>query len=245
MNIQTEAIVIRSTKYSESDLILNLFTRKLGKIGVYAKNARRIKSHLLSSTQIFSYSNMTISTFDGRYKLLNAELIDNNFLLSASFEKMNLAYYFIQFVDRVTMEGQTNIRLFELLKNSLANLKEYSNILLQKIIFDIQIISVLGLFPILDSCIECQKKENLGNLFSVDYGGRICKECFEPENKNIVKLDSTTFRFLEFILKNKFEKIMLAKVDESILKETNYVLDLFIDFHFNDLNLSTRDLLIY
>ena len=51
MIIQTEAIVIRSTKYSDSDCILTLFTRKMGKLGVYSKNARLMKSPLMSGSQ--------------------------------------------------------------------------------------------------------------------------------------------------------------------------------------------------
>ena len=77
MIIQTEAIVIRSTKYSDSDCILTLFTRKMGKLGVYSKNARLMKSPLMSGSQIFAYSNVTINTRDGKYRLSNADLISN------------------------------------------------------------------------------------------------------------------------------------------------------------------------
>ena len=125
MQIKTEAIVLRTIKYSEADLIVNIFSRKLGKIGVYAKNARNIKSPLLSSTQIFSYSTMDISTFDGKYKLTNANLINNYFSISSSYEKTYLGYYFLQFIDKISNESQTNIKIFELLKNSLENLKEF------------------------------------------------------------------------------------------------------------------------
>lgn len=245
MQLKTEAIVLRGTKYSESDLIINVFSRKLGKIGVYAKNARRLKSPLLSSTQIFSYSMMNISTFDGKYKLVNAELINNYYDISSSYEKTFLAYYFVQFVDRISHEGQTNIKIFELLKNSLENLKGCSNILLQKVIFDTKLIFINGLFPELNSCVECGKAENLGNTFSIANGGRVCMNCNKSLISNFMKLDSTTFRFLDFVLRNSYKTILEANVDASILNELNKLLDDYIDFHFDNLNLSTRQMLVF
>ncbi len=41
MYIETEGIVLRSVKYKDSDAILTLFTKKMGKLTVYAKNVRK------------------------------------------------------------------------------------------------------------------------------------------------------------------------------------------------------------
>jgi DNA repair protein RecO (recombination protein O) len=60
MFINTDGIVLKSIKYEESDSIVVIFTRKLGKISVLAKGARRSKSTFLSGTQVFSYSNFYI-----------------------------------------------------------------------------------------------------------------------------------------------------------------------------------------
>ncbi|MDO7202942.1 DNA repair protein RecO [Paraclostridium bifermentans] len=53
--VNTQGIVLRSARYKENDLILTIFTRKLGKISAIAKGAKRNKSSLLSSSQVFSY----------------------------------------------------------------------------------------------------------------------------------------------------------------------------------------------
>ena len=52
--VNTQGIVLRAVKYKENDLILTIFTRKLGKISAIAKGARRTKSALLSSCQVFA-----------------------------------------------------------------------------------------------------------------------------------------------------------------------------------------------
>ncbi|MDO4710977.1 MAG: DNA repair protein RecO [Peptostreptococcaceae bacterium] len=243
MQIQTEGIVLRATKYSESDLILNVFTKKIGKIGVYAKNARRLKSPLMSSVQIFSHSNMILSTFDGKYRLKNADLIDNNFRISSSYEKTYLGYYFLQFAEKVAMEGQTNIRLFELLRSMLEVLKQSDKLLLQKIIFDLKMIRIFGYKPIIEQCVMCSKRENNGNFFSVEEGGRICADCLREE-MYLFRLDSTSFRLMGYIFDNDIQKVLDSKISYMILKEIDRMMDRYIDYHFDNIDLSTRKMLI-
>lgn len=245
MQIQTEAIVLRATQYSESDVILNVFSKKFGKIGAYAKHARRMKSPLMSASQLFSISNMTLSTFDGRYRLMQAELIDNNFALSSSYERTYLGYYFLQFVEKVSLEEQTNLRLYEHLKTSLRCLKTEKNFLLQKIIFDLKIADIFGYKPIISQCVLCKKQEHIGNYFEISEGGRICKDCFSINQHKHYKLDSTSFRFMEYILKNEHQTILQAKVSGYILKEINTLLDHYIDYHFDMLDLHTRKMLVF
>lgn len=244
MQIQTEAIVLRSTKFSESDLILNLYTKKFGKIGVFAKNAKRLKSPLMSSGQLFAYANMMLSTYDGKYKLLSSDLIDNNYGISSSIEKTYLGYYFLQFVEKATIEESTNIRLFQLLKDSLFNLKINENLILQKIIFDIKIVEIFGYKPNVGSCVSCLSTIELGNYFNISDGGRVCSNCAPKETEELIRLDSTSFRLIQFIQNNKYEKIKEIIVNQSILIEINQLMDRYIDYHFDNLEISTRKMLL-
>lgn len=246
MQLQTEGIVLRSTKYSESDVILNIYTQKYGKLGAYAKNARRLKSPLMSSSQPFAYSNMFISTTDGRFKLTKAELIDNNYKISADYERINLGYYFLQFVEKIGAEKEANIKLFTLLKNALKELQTNDNYLLQKIVFDMKISESYGYKPNMRSCIHCGKKDSLSNMVDFSEGGRVCVECTsKTAGKYSLKLDSTSFRFMEYIQTNTFASVMDAEVNKLILMEVNKFMDRFIDYHFEGLELSTRKLLYF
>ena len=47
--LNTQGIVLKAVRYKENDVILTLFTRKLGKVSAIAKGAKRNKSSLLSS----------------------------------------------------------------------------------------------------------------------------------------------------------------------------------------------------
>ena len=49
--LNTQGIVLKSVTYKENDLILTIYTRKLGKISAIARGAKKSKSSLLSSSQ--------------------------------------------------------------------------------------------------------------------------------------------------------------------------------------------------
>lgn len=243
MIIQTEAVVIRSTKYSDSDCILTLFTRKLGKVAAYSKNSRRLKSPLMGSSQIFSYSNVSLTTRDGRYRLSNADLINNYYKLSSDVQKTYLGYYMLELVEKLSFEGHTNIRMFELLTSSLEELQFNDNYLLQKIIFEMKILEYNGIKPSVIACIGCGTKDSLGNYFSSQEGGRICSSC-KDQFKNKKLYDSTTFRLMEHIQRNPMKKVLEAQIASQILEELSRLLDEYIRYHFSEINLKTREFLI-
>ena len=246
MQIETEAIVLRTTKYAESDLILNVFTQKFGKIGIYAKNARRLKSPLMSSSQIFAYSNMMIRGYNGKYNLSKAELIDNNYRISDDMDSLYLGYYYLQFVEKAGLEEETNIKLFNLLKSSLLSLQENSNYILQKIYFDMKIIEIFGYKPIIDRCTFCGKNIQIGNYMIISSGGRVCNSCMVgEESNNSLKLDTTSYLLMDFIQKGNLDKLLASKVSPIILKEVNKFLDQFIDYYFDNIGLTTRNFLNY
>ncbi|WP_028828411.1 DNA repair protein RecO [Proteocatella sphenisci] len=243
MIIQTEAIVIRSTKYSDSDCILTLFTRKMGKLGVYSKNARLLKSPLMSGSQIFAYSNVTINTRDGKYRLSNADLISNFYKLSSKMEKTYLGYYMIELVEKLSMEGQSNIRLFQLLADSLGELQNNDNIILMKTIFELKILDYTGYRPNASRCIVCGNNQNLGNYFAPGEGGRVCTKCLNQVRLKYM-YDTTTFRLIEYIQSNHISKILEAKINDQIIQELSIMLDYYIKYHLSEVKIKTREYLI-
>ena len=73
--INTQGIVLKSVPYKENDLILTVFSRKLGKIAVIARGAKKSKRSLLTSSQIFSYSNFTLKKEGHMYRVTQSEII--------------------------------------------------------------------------------------------------------------------------------------------------------------------------
>jgi len=80
--LNTQGIVLKAVRYEENDVILTLFTRKLGKVAALAKGAKRNKSSLLSSSQLFSYSNYTLKKQGGMYRVSQSDIIKSFYDIS-------------------------------------------------------------------------------------------------------------------------------------------------------------------
>ena len=117
--INTQGIVLKSVPYKENDLILTIFSRKLGKVSVIARGAKKSKSSLLSSSQIFAYSNFTLKREGNMYRVTQSEIIKSFYNLSYDFEAFSYATYILKLIDSFMIENQPNNRLFILLAQSL------------------------------------------------------------------------------------------------------------------------------
>ncbi|MFM7928683.1 MAG: DNA repair protein RecO, partial [Pirellula sp.] len=55
---KTDAIVLKTVEWSETSLVVTLFTRDFGKISAIAKGARRLKSPFESALDLLSLSSV-------------------------------------------------------------------------------------------------------------------------------------------------------------------------------------------
>ena len=108
--VNTQGIVLRAVKYKENDLILTIFTRKLGKISAIAKGARRTKSALLSSCQVFAYSTFTLKKQGNMYRVTQTEIIKSFYEISYDLDIFSYATYIIQLIDYNVEDEVTNNR---------------------------------------------------------------------------------------------------------------------------------------
>ena len=53
-------IVLKETPIGDYDKIMTVLTAEHGRLSVFARGAKRLKSPLFTATQVFSYSEMTL-----------------------------------------------------------------------------------------------------------------------------------------------------------------------------------------
>ena len=67
MLIESEAYVLRTTKYSERDLIVDFFVREHGKISVIARSAKTSKRRFPGGLELFSRMKVRIKSVANPY----------------------------------------------------------------------------------------------------------------------------------------------------------------------------------
>ncbi len=241
--INTQGIVLKAVRYEENDIILTLFTRKLGKVSALAKGAKRNKSSLLSSSQLFSYSNYNLKKQGGMYRVNQSDIIKSFYDISYDIEAFSYATYITKLVENSTLENQTNNRLFILLAQTLHLLTQKDTD--KKFItraFELKFLDYIGFKPIVNRCSSCSSKDLKNPVFNVYEGGVICGLCSEHLQNNL-KIDVTTTKLMEYILSNDILQCSKAKVSKYIVYELGKILKPYLHEYVDNVNLKSLYLL--
>ena len=241
--LNTQGIVLKAVRYEENDVILTLFTRKLGKVAALAKGAKRNKSSLLSSSQLFSYSNYTLKKQGGMYRVSQSDIIKSFYDISYDIESFSYATYVTKLVEGSTLENQTNNRLFILLAQTLY-LYTQKNIDKKFIThaFELKFLDYIGFRPVVNKCCGCGTQNLINPTFDVYEGGVLCNICSENSENNL-KLDITTLKLMEYILSNDILQCSKAKVSKYITYELEKVLRKYLNVYVDNVNLKSLSLL--
>lgn len=224
MFVETKGVVLRQTKYSESDKILTIFTKTRGKIQAIAKGARRPKSPLMGSTEVFCYSDFLLYNGKGLYNINQGEIIDSFYSLREDIYKLSYATFILELVDSSVLEEETNDILFELLIKTLKILSEMSTVEEYKkllLAFQIKYISFVGFRPQLMACVNCGS-EALDNVrFDILEGGVVCNKCFNV-NSGQINISINIIHLMKVLLYTKLEEledVSLSKSEEKTIEE--------------------------
>ncbi len=197
--LKTEGIVTKTTKYSESSLIVTIITKDFGRISAIANNVRHSKSHMLAGLQLFAYSEIVVHesrSKTGLYKLNEMSVIEGFADIRTSLEKLAFASYFAEAANAAIAEDEPETEILSLLLNSLFALDRglcpADKI---KMVFQWRLSAIAGYEPQLDKC-SCGKTD--GNLY-LDFGeGRLVCETHK-RGGNCGKLSEGMRKIIEFI----------------------------------------------
>ncbi|WP_353894361.1 DNA repair protein RecO [Proteinivorax hydrogeniformans] len=229
MLVNTKALVLKSIPFKESDLIVTLFTQKFGKINVLVKGAKKMKSKLSYSVQMFTFGDYLLYKKNNNLPILRQGDVDLTFK-NHSFDLgvLSAAYYICEFVNFFMLENEHNQKLFRLTEKTMRMLtthKEKSKTILAT--FKIKAMALMGYSPYLTGCVLCGEK-NENYIFSVPQGGLVCESCLPYKNKFISKRHRL---LMLFVLRTTFEEILNTEVKDSEVKYLNKVLNKYIQFY--------------
>jgi len=143
----SEGIVIAKKSYGEADKILSIYSKDHGRIALIAKGVRRPKSRKRGHLETFNLIRFQAIKGRGLDIMTEAEIIDNYKPIRLNLKRISLGYYLMEVVGRITHENESNIELFDLIKNTLSKLEKTN--LLKKLRMDFleEILILLGYWP--------------------------------------------------------------------------------------------------
>jgi DNA repair protein RecO (recombination protein O) len=178
---KASAIVIRVVDFSESSLVVTLFTREFGKIGALAKGAKRLKSPFESALDLLALCRIVFlhKTSDALDLLTEAKLLRRFRPFGRDLLNLYAGYYVAELLGELTDENDPHPELFDLADETLAALAVGESAVRRVIRFELGMLRILGHIPALETCAECGAAVSTSGriAFGLLDGGVLCKLC--------------------------------------------------------------------
>lgn len=180
---QTDGIVLKSVDFSETSLILSIYTRNFGKINAIAKGGRRLKSPFETSLDVLAHVRLGVlrKKNDSLDILTESKLIQRFCPHSHNLAGLYAGYILVDLIQELTENGDPNPLLFSWIKATLDDFAIGSFVQRTLIRFEWRMLDLLGMKPVLNHCVECERP--LPNTpqhrvsFSPLNGGILCSRC--------------------------------------------------------------------
>lgn len=245
MYVSTPALILKTQKYKEYDEIITAFTKKFGKLNLFAHSSKRMKSRLLAGTQVFSYVNMEIDLRQNGSRLYTSVPIKSNYEFSQNLHKYYLVAYICEILDRTQAENQTELKFFDKVIRVLDIIREKEcDLRLLRLIFEIHLTDSLGIRPDLDRCEICgQSSTDMMHNVNMTSGSVVCDNCTAKVQAKLFRLDKNLIRFMKYVYNKSIEVSVNAKISPilvDMLEEFNMN---YIHTFYGELKLNSFDIL--
>ncbi len=186
-------VILRETPIGEADKMMTVLTAKYGRISVFARGAKRLKSPLFTASQLFCYSELTIAknNSNGTYNLRGADLVESFYHIRDTLEGAALASYIADVAADVATENTDETALYRLVLNSFHAIATAKKPLAQiKGVFEMRVAAEAGFLPNLVACEECGESNLETYYFDIASGIFRCEACFREASKRMELLAS-------------------------------------------------------
>jgi len=233
MLINTDAFVLKSQKYRESDSLLILYSRQYGKMSAVAKGSRKPKSKMLAGVQPFTHAEYVLYKGKSMYTVNQVEVKHSFYALREEYERLAYASYAVELILSEATEGEGNASVFSLLGNTLTLMCREGTILTSLIrAFELKLMANAGYQPNFSFCSSCGKDDRREPLyFSHSQGGIICHKCYHngidsiPVSTNLMKL-------AQVYLVSDLRSVAKITVAASLNKQLQGLMEGYIRHHF-------------
>ncbi len=215
---QNLAVVLQVRDHGESDKIVTLYTRGLGKLASIAKGAKRSKKRFVNKLEPFSLLNVQLATSrsSSLMRLDEAELLAPYPALRQEYPQYLAATLLCELVLHWTREHDSDAELFDLLTWALSGLASGGEGRRTIAFFHIKLLEILGYRPSFDGCLDCGmlSAQKAPYRFSPLRNGLVCNSCEPAFSANSLPISMQTVQLLrkaQDLAQDKLERLRFSK----------------------------------
>ena len=239
--LSSEAILLRSVDYGESDRIVHLLTSDSGRLTAIAKGARRSQKRFPGTLDVFNHLSIR-----GRARprasmafLEQARLISPFLGLRADAARYAMASFLVEMLDRLSPEGIKGPEaehLFVYATESLGLLETIRPNATLRLLLELRAFDALGLRPEFGRCVRCGRvpSERVAHAHRVHFhiadGGLVCSAC-GLSLEGLIPVELGTLRILEAGLECPIDALSKVELPARSLAEAASLVFRFQRFH--------------
>lgn len=203
----SEALLLRKIPYRDSDFIVSLFTKDLGKISGIARNAKNSMKRFGARLEPFVQFRVNFKETGREFKLIqDTETVQVFPQFIEDIELFSLGNLVLESADALIPKESPNEEFFELLIETLTKLNSKESPLPIVLQFQLQALSISGYEPNLHTCAKCEETIEEDSYFSINGGGVVCFNCAGDKKNGLIF--SRDFIFDQDAMESNLEKVL-------------------------------------
>lgn len=218
-----EGVILKKTPYKENDVILHVYTKDFGKIGIHARGVRKLTSKNARACQEMMISEMTIHLKKGISSLMKATPIHYLRHIKENLESEIIGNYILEYFYRYIDENVPSLKEYQILVNGLQALDQGYPPLLVYLLFNVFILEHNGVNLNVDGCVVCGSTKVVS--ISLEDGGFLCQDHLHHHHTYSIEV----LKAFRHIHKISIDKIDSLHINEDTIKELIPIMDYFIE----------------
>ncbi|MDE6952928.1 MAG: DNA repair protein RecO [Erysipelotrichales bacterium] len=228
-----EGVILKRTPYKENDMILHIYTKEYGKIGVQARGVRKITSKNARACQEMMISELSISLKKGLSSLIKASPVHYLRHIKESIDSEIIGNYILEYYYRYIEENQPMEYEYQILIDALNALDQGYQPLLVYLLFNVFVLDHNGVSIDVDGCVKCQSTKVVS--ISLEDGGYLCQD--HISSHKVYSIDVLkAFRHIHIIPMNQIGQL---HIEDKVIKELVPIMDYYIE-EYTGISLRTK-----
>ena len=230
----SQAVILQTTDYGESDRIVTLYSQDFGKLKGIAKGAKRSQKRFGSALEPFTHNEVVFvdKRSHGLVRLERCHIIQSFQGIAHDIKKVILGNYLLELVNALTAEKEKNAEIFTLLLFFIKMIQEKSFREELTRIFEFRLFSLIGYQPQFMCCVVCGEEFDVNDnyQFSIKRGGIVCSGC-QNQLHDLMKLSNGTIRIFQQAQNLDLSKLHRIFFSQSEHKEGKEIFAKFLEYH--------------
>lgn len=222
--------MLRKTKLGETDTILTLLASDGRQIRAVAKGLRKPGGRFGGRLEPYSEVDLLLHAGRSLDVVTEAGSISPRAALREDFDRAAAAAVVADLLDKISVEGQTEPRLFALAIAALDEMETAvpSDLGAIVVAFLVKAMAMHGYRPVLGSCACCGAELGESRQFSASAGGAVCARCAGPESLHFAPEGRA---WLEALLGARFSEVGGLGMPPQAVADCLNLVRAFVAFH--------------